>query len=61
MPKPELWATWNHATRCYHLGDWSSLDGEEWFDEEGQPVTAPEFTEAIVKIMGGPLDGDVLE
>ena len=61
MPKPELWAAWNQVTRCYHIGDWSSLDGEEWFDAQGEPVTAPELLEAVVKLMGGPYDGGVLD
>jgi hypothetical protein len=61
MHKPEPWATWNPATRCNHLGEWTSLDGEEWFDDEGEPAGGPDFKDSIIKLLGGPHDGDVLE
>lgn len=61
MPKPELWAAWKPATLCYYLGEWTSLGGEEWFDAEGEPLGGPYFEYAIVKLLGGPHDGDVLE
>ena len=56
-----LVATWNESHDAYHVQSLgiTSLDGEEWLDEDGNPPDSEEFQESSILFDGGPLNGEI--
>ena len=50
-------AAWDATNECYRAGDWTSLDGDSWLDENGYAADTDDFQSATIRLVGGPRDG----
>lgn len=59
----EVTAEWNASKQVYVAQNpvnqyhWFSEDGDEWLNEDGEPVTHEAFAHSTITLAGGPRDG----
>ena len=54
-------AMWDESLGAYQTPqDWSSVDGDIWYDAGGELVDSPDFHGCSIRLVGGPRDGVVV-
>ncbi len=64
IARNHLTAEWNKSQGRYHLVGTTfqanSVDGDQWYRENGEAEESPEFCKATVLLSGGPRDGYIV-
>jgi hypothetical protein len=50
-------AEWDGEKYMVRAG-WQSYDGDNWTDDEGNPVTSDDFELSTILLLGGPRNGE---
>lgn len=56
----KLAATWDEDLKSYVCGEWTSVDGDNWVNEDGRPAVCDLFRYSSIELFGGPRNGMIV-